>query len=138
MAGIAERTSEEYDCAVANIWQIVGNDMLRVGSHIVDAVMQMLVHRSPEAVFQELGSVRRQSPWSIEMNTETVKTKPFNPVDHMTTDEEVIEFLMDCHEDDPEGRVFERACKFVKDSRGTLKAHDLIGLAGKAIVDRLR
>ena len=45
---------------------------------------------------------------------------------------------MDCHEDDPEGRVFERACKFVKDSRGALKAQDLIGLAGKAIVDRLK
>ena len=30
------------------------------------------------------------------MSTDKVKASPFNPVDHMETDEEIIEFLVDC------------------------------------------
>ena len=38
------------------------------------------------------------------MSTDKVKASPFNPVDHMETDEEIIEFIVDCYNEDPEGR----------------------------------
>lgn len=41
-----------------------------------------------------------------------------NPVNHMKTDEEIIEFIIDCYNEDPDGRVYLRACQFLGDSRG--------------------
>lgn len=37
------------------------------------------------------------------MSTDKVTTSPFNPVDYMETDEEIIEFIVDCYDDDLEG-----------------------------------
>ena len=34
------------------------------------------------------------------MSTDKVKVSPFNPVDHMETDEEIIEFIVDCFDED--------------------------------------
>ena len=48
------------------------------------------------------------------MSTDKVKASPFNPVDHMETDEEIIEFIVDCYNEDPEGRVYLRACQFLE------------------------
>lgn len=70
------------------------------------------------------------------MSTEKVKTSPFNPVDYMETDEEIIEFIVDCFDDDPEGRVYLRACQFVGDSRGILKTYELLQRATREIASR--
>lgn len=62
--------------------------------------------------------------------------KPFNPVDHMDSDEEIIEFLVDCYDDDPDGRTYERACEFVGHSQGIPRAFSLIFRATREIAER--
>ena len=70
------------------------------------------------------------------MSTDKVKASPFNPVDHMETDEEIIEFIVDCYDEDPEGRVYLRACQFLGDSRGTLKTYEILQRATREIASR--
>ena len=70
------------------------------------------------------------------MSTDKVKASPFNPVDHMETDEEIIEFIVDCYDEDPEGRVYLRACQFLGDSRGPLKTYEILQRATREIASR--
>ena len=62
------------------------------------------------------------------------KVQGFNPVDHMESDEEIIEYMLDCLDldDDPDGIVFQRACEYVVDSKG-LKVFSLIRQAMKDV-----
>ena len=59
-----------------------------------------------------------------------------NPVNHMKTDEEIIEFIIDCYNEDPDGRVYLRACQFLGDSRGILKAYEILHRATRKIASR--
>ena len=70
------------------------------------------------------------------MSIDKVKASPFNPVDHMETDEEIIEFIVDCYNEDPEGRVYLRACQFLGDSRGPLKTYEILQRATREIASR--
>lgn len=70
------------------------------------------------------------------MSTDKIKVSPFNPVDNMETDEEIIEFIVDCYDEDPEGRVYLRACQFLGDSRGILKTYEILHRATREIASR--
>ena len=59
-----------------------------------------------------------------------------NPVNHMKTDEEIIEFIIDCYNEDPDGRVYLRACQFLGDSRGILQAYEILHRATREIASR--
>ncbi len=73
---------------------------------------------------------------NLELSTDKVKVSPFNPVDHMETDEEIIEFIVDCYDEDPGGRVYLRACQFLGDSRGVLKTYEILQRATREIASR--
>lgn len=62
--------------------------------------------------------------------TGTLKVKPYNPVDEMESDEEVIEFLLDCYQEDSEGRTLARAMGFAVDSIGGPRTARLMMRAG--------
>lgn len=70
------------------------------------------------------------------MSTDKIKTAPFNPVDHMQSDAELIDFIVDCYDDDAEGRTYLCACQFLDDSRGHAKAFEILFRATKAIESR--
>ena len=61
------------------------------------------------------------------MEKSVLEPKEFNPVDHMETDEEIIDYLFDCldRDDDPDAIVFQRACEYVLESKG-LRVFDLL------------
>ena len=86
------------------------------------------------SMMEKLSELR--SKFEGEMSTDKVKASPFNPVDHMETDEEIIEFIVDCYNEDPEGRVYLRACQFLGDSRGTLKTYEILQRATREIASR--
>lgn len=54
----------------------------------------------------------------------------------LTADEEIIEFIIDCYNEDPDGRVYLRACQFLGDSRGILKAYEILHRATREIASR--
>ena len=70
------------------------------------------------------------------MSTNKVKTTPFNPVDYMQTEADMIDFIVDCYDDDAEGRTYLRACQFLSDSRGHTKAFEILFRATKVIESR--
>lgn len=70
------------------------------------------------------------------MSTDKIKTAPFNPVDHMQSDADMIDFIVDCYDDDAEGRTYLSACQFLDDSRGHAKAFEILFRATKAIESR--
>ena len=72
----------------------------------------------------------------IDSDPDTVKTSVFNPVDQMKTDEEIMEFIINCYDEDPEGSVFVRACKFLCDSRGNLKTFKILHRVTREIAAR--
>ena len=54
-----------------------------------------------------------------------MKVRRFNPVDYMTSDEEIIDFLVESYKDDPTGMTYQGALKFVMRSCGLTKAFAL-------------
>ena len=72
----------------------------------------------------------------IDSDPDTVKTSVFNPVDQMKTDEEIMEFIINCYDEDPEGIVYVRACKFLCDSRGTIKTFEILHRVTREIAAR--
>ncbi len=54
-----------------------------------------------------------------------MKVRRFNPVDYMTSDEEIIDFLVESYKDDPTGETYQGALKFVTSSCGLTKAFAL-------------
>lgn len=42
----------------------------------------------------------------------------YNPIDHMETDEEIIEFLVDCFMDDLSGKIYQRGIEFLCEAKG--------------------
>ena len=47
-----------------------------------------------------------------------IKVTRYNPIDDMETDEEIIEYLVDCFLDDLSGTVYQRAVEFLCEARG--------------------
>lgn len=62
--------------------------------------------------------------------TESLKIERYNPVDDMQSDEEVIEYLMDCYKEDCEGLTLARAMAFSMESLGQARTAKLMVLAG--------
>lgn len=57
----------------------------------------------------------------------------------MTLDDEMVDFLVECWFDDPEGLTYLRACEFVADALGDTKTFArLVGLSVLAITKRER
>lgn len=64
----------------------------------------------------------------------SIPVKKFNPVDHMESDKEIIDFLVESYLDDdtPDERIYQRAMEFVLEAKGAksisyfLKAHNRI------------
>lgn len=54
-----------------------------------------------------------------------IKVRRFNPVDYMTSDEEIIEFLVDSFKDDPTGATYQGALRFVMAACGMKKTFSL-------------
>lgn len=67
---------------------------------------------------------------------EKLKLHFFNPVDHLETNEEMIDYLVDCYFDDPEGKVYQKACEFLGASKGLPTAFLVITRATKEIAKR--
>ena len=64
-------------------------------------------------------------------------SKPFNPVDFFESDDEIVDFLVECWFDDPEGLTYLRACEFVADALADTKTFArLVGLSVRAITKR--
>lgn len=69
--------------------------------------------------------------------TETLKVKPYNPVDAMQSDEEVAGFFADCFGEDAEGQTLARAMRFAVDSIGEARTARLMTTADERIRDHL-
>ena len=67
-----------------------------------------------------------------------IKVRRFNPVDYMTSDEEIIEFLVDSFKDDPTGATYQGALKFVADACGMRKTLSLNCLVIKILLNEPR
>lgn len=65
--------------------------------------------------------------------TETLKVKPYNPVDSMQSDDEVIDYLVDCYKEDKEGLTLARAMDFAEASLGGPRVARLMFFAGMRI-----
>ena len=48
--------------------------------------------------------------------TNTIKVKPYNPVNELHSDDEIIDFLVDCYKEDSEGLTLARGMAFAMDS----------------------
>lgn len=70
------------------------------------------------------------------MMSEKIKLSFFNPVDHMTTDEEMINYLIDCYFEDPDGQTYKRACEFLGASKDISTSAFVIYRATKEIIQR--
>ena len=53
--------------------------------------------------------------------TNTIKVKPYNPVNELHSDDEIIDFLVDCYKEDSEGLTLARGMAFAMDSIGEPK-----------------
>lgn len=62
--------------------------------------------------------------------TETLKVKRYNPVSFMQSDDEVIDFLVDCYREDKEGLTLARGLSFAEDALGAARAARLMLFAG--------
>lgn len=60
----------------------------------------------------------------------------FNPVDHLETNEEMIEYLVECYFEDPEGKTYQRACEFLGASKSLPTLFTVIARATKEIAER--
>lgn len=64
-------------------------------------------------------------------------SNPFNPFDFMESDDEIVDYLVVCWFDDPDGLTYLRACEFVASSvRDAKKYAWLIFLAVRQITKR--
>lgn len=63
--------------------------------------------------------------------TETLKVKPYNPVDSMQSDEEVVDYFISCYKEDNAGRLLVTALGYVIQALGAVRAARLMFLAGK-------
>lgn len=61
--------------------------------------------------------------------TEVLKILPYNPVDAMQSDEEVVDFFVDCFDEDAEGLTLARAMRFAVDSIGEARTARLMTAA---------
>ena len=62
--------------------------------------------------------------------TEALKIERSNPVDEMLSDEEVIEYFLDCCREDREGLTLARAMAFAVQSLGEARTAKLMSPAG--------
>lgn len=67
---------------------------------------------------------------------EKLKLYLFNPFDRLETNEEMIDYLVDCYFEDPEGKVYQKACEFLWASKGLPTAFSVITEASNEIVKR--
>lgn len=68
--------------------------------------------------------------------TDEIKISRFNPCDYMESDEEIVDYLVESHFDDPDGFVYIRACQFVTEAKGAIVAFGLFYRAIKEISRR--
>ena len=48
----------------------------------------------------------------------TIKVTKYNPIDFMESDEEIVEYLVACIEEDPTLKVYERAVEWLCEAKG--------------------
>lgn len=66
------------------------------------------------------------------------KVTPFNPLDYMSTDEEIIEFLLDCYRDDETGIAYQGALRSVYEARGFSAVCEFVFEVTKRIAEQSR
>lgn len=64
-----------------------------------------------------------------------IKVRRFNPVEFMSSDEEIIEYLIEAYKDDPTGKTYQGALNFVTKACGLPKTFAFSFKVIKALSD---